>query len=165
MTYFKFGVSWRGHLTGLRWCQVMSVSKQFSWDIQHFMMDTMRLRIHDTSLEWRHNGPDGVSNQQPHHCLLNRLFRRRSKNISKLRVTGLCAGNSPVTGEFPAQMASNAENVSSIWWRHHDQALCTRLTIPMPVKESWRIEYKDKVRAFYPSGLFRWHCVYNGDLP
>ena len=30
---------------------------------------------------------------------------------STLRVTGLCAGNSPVTGEFPAQMASNAENV------------------------------------------------------
>ena len=27
-------------------------------------------------------------------------------------------GNSPVTGEFPAQMFSNAENVS-IWWRHH----------------------------------------------
>ena len=31
----------------------------------------------------------------------------------------ICAGNSPGTGEFPAQMASNAENVS-IWWRHHD---------------------------------------------
>ena len=30
----------------------------------------------------------------------------------------ICAGNSPITGEFPAQMASNAENVS-IWWRHH----------------------------------------------
>ena len=27
-------------------------------------------------------------------------------------------GNSPVTGEFPAQTASDAENVS-IWWRHH----------------------------------------------
>ena len=40
------------------------------------------------------------------------------KKTSKLRVTGLCAGNSPVTGEFPAQMASKAENVS-IWWRHH----------------------------------------------
>ena len=25
----------------------------------------------------------------------------------------------PVTGEFPAQRASNTENVS-IWWRHHD---------------------------------------------
>ena len=46
------------------------------------------------------------------------LFRRRSKKTSKLRVTGLCEGNSPVTGEFPTQRASNAENVS-IWWRHH----------------------------------------------
>ena len=41
-----------------------------------------------------------------------------SKKTPKLRVIGLCAGNSPVTGEFPAQRASNAENVS-IWWRHH----------------------------------------------
>ena len=68
-------------------------------------------------LQWRHNDHDGVSNHQPDGCLLNRLFRRRSKKTSKLRVTGLCAGNSPVTGEFPAQRASNAENVS-IWWRH-----------------------------------------------
>ena len=69
-------------------------------------------------LRWRHNERDGVSNHQPHDCLLNRLFRGRSKKTSKLRVTGLCVGNSPVTGEFPAQRASNAENVS-IWWRHH----------------------------------------------
>ena len=73
---------------------------------------------HDSALQWRHNERDGVSNHQPHDCLLNRLFRRRSKKTSKLRVTGLCAGNSPVTGEFPAQRTSNAENVS-IWWRHH----------------------------------------------
>ena len=70
------------------------------------------------SLQWRHNGLDGVSNHQPHHCLLSRLFGRRSKKTSKLRVTGLCAGNSPGTGEFPAQMASNAENVPFLW-RHH----------------------------------------------
>ena len=44
--------------------------------------------------------------------------RHRSKKTSKLCVTGLCEGNSPVTGEFPTQRASNAENVS-IWWRHH----------------------------------------------
>ena len=52
--------------------------------------------------------------------------RHRSKKTSKLHVTGLCEGNSsvtgewnsPVTGEFPAQSGSNAENVS-IWWRHH----------------------------------------------
>ena len=36
--------------------------------------------------------------------------RRRSKEASKLRVTGLCEGNSPVTSEFPAQMVNNAEN-------------------------------------------------------
>ena len=56
-----------------------------------------------SSLMWRHNGHDGVSNHQLHDCLLNCLFRRGSKKTSKLRVTGLCAGNSPVTGEFPAQ--------------------------------------------------------------
>ena len=71
-----------------------------------------------SSLQWRHNGRDSVSTHQPHDCLLNRLFRRRSKKTSKLRVTGLCAGNSPGTGEFPAQMASDVENVSSRW-RHH----------------------------------------------
>ena len=36
------------------------------------------------------------------------------RNISKFRVTGLCAGN-----EFPTQKASNVKNVS-IWWRHHE---------------------------------------------
>ena len=70
------------------------------------------------SLLWRHNGLNGVSNHQPYDCLLNRLFRRRSQKTSKLRVNGLCEGNSPVTGEVPAQRTSHAENVS-IWWRHH----------------------------------------------
>ena len=45
--------------------------------------------------------------------------RRRSKKTSKLHVTGLCEGNSPVTDEFPAQRASNAKIVSN-WWRHHE---------------------------------------------
>ena len=71
------------------------------------------------TLQWRHNGHHGVSNHQPHHCLLNYLFRCRSKKTSKLSVTGLCAGNSPVTVKFPAQMASKTEHVS-ICWRHHD---------------------------------------------
>ena len=66
-----------------------------------------------------HNEHDGVSNHKHHDCTLNRLFGRISKKTSKLRVTGLCAGNPPVTGEFPTQRTSNAENVS-IWWRHHD---------------------------------------------
>ena len=64
----------------------------------------------------RHNSHNGVPNHQPHDCLLNRIFSRRSKKTSTLRVTDLCAGNSPGTGEFPAQRTSNVENVF-IWWR------------------------------------------------
>ena len=64
------------------------------------------------TLQWRHNEHDGVSNHRRLECLLKRLFRRRWKKTPALRVTGLCEGNSPVTGEFPAQRASNAENVS-----------------------------------------------------
>ena len=71
-------------------------------------------------LQWRHNRRDGVSIHKPYDCLLNRLFRCRSEEISKLRVTGLCAGNSPLTSESPAQIASNTENIS-ISWCHHAQ--------------------------------------------
>ena len=84
------------------------------------------------SLQWRHNELDGLSNHQPHDCLLDRLFGRRLKKTSKLCVTGLCVGNSPLTGEFPAQMASYAENVS-IWWRHHVQSTCSEAKFPMRI--------------------------------
>ena len=77
-------------------------------------------RLQRKTLQRRHNERNGVSNHQPYDCLLNRLFRRRSKKTSKLHVTGLWEGNSPITGEFPAQRASHAEN-GSIWWRHHDE--------------------------------------------
>ena len=70
------------------------------------------------SLQWRHNGRDGVSNHRCDACLINRLFRCRLKKTSKFRVIGFCEGNSPVIGEFPAQKASNEKN-ASIWWRHH----------------------------------------------
>ena len=73
----------------------------------------------DSTLQWRHNECDGASNHQRPDCLLSRLFRRWSNNTSNLRVTGLCEGNSAVIGEFPAQKASNEENVS-ICWRHHE---------------------------------------------
>ena len=79
--------------------------------------------------QWHHNGRDGVSSNRRLDCLLNRLFRRRSNKTSKLRVTGLCEGNSPVTGEFPAQRASYAENVS-IWWGHH-------VTDPVTIKQQF----------------------------
>ena len=101
-------------------------------------------------LQWRHNEHDGVSNHQPQDCLVNRLFKRRSKKTPKLRVTGLCTGNSPVTGEFPAQRASNVENVF-IWWRDHAESfwfpanshfceLATRGTSTNQIAASWMLQ-------------------------
>ena len=75
-------------------------------------------RGQNLSLQWRHNDPDGASDDQTPDCLLNRLVRHRSKKTPKLRFTGLSVGNSPVIDEFPAQRASNIKNVS-IWWCHH----------------------------------------------
>ena len=76
-------------------------------------------------LQWCHNERDGVSNHRRLDCLLNRLFRRRSKKISN---------TAPLT---PSQRASNAENVS-IWWRHHAFVWCLCscwLGAPMKVSE------------------------------
>ena len=60
----------------------------------------------EEALQWCHNERDGVSNHQPHDCLLNRLFRHRSKKTSKLRVTGLCDGvhRWPDTGPMTRKM-------------------------------------------------------------
>ena len=63
------------------------------------------------TLKRRHYGRDGVSNHQPHHCLLECLLHKKSMSLAFV---------SQVTGEFPAQMANNAENVS-IWWRYHGE--------------------------------------------
>ena len=86
------------------------------WNV--LMLTFFPSQLSGLALQWRHNERDGVSNHQPHDYLFNRLFRHTPKETSKLRVTDLCVGNSPVSGEFHAQWASDAEN-ASIWWRHH----------------------------------------------
>ena len=83
------------------------------------------------TLQWRQNGrQNGVTNHQPHDCLLNHLFKSRSKKTSKLRVTGLCAGNSPVNGEFTALMANNAENgfIDDVIMRHKTNQIPVKWT-------------------------------------
>ena len=104
------------------------------------------------SWQWRHNERDGVSNHQPHDCLLNRLFRRRSKKTSNLCVTGLCEGNSPGTGEFPAQRASHAENVS-IWWRHYE---CFAANIPAIYYVASPIAFGWLPRASFTTEIMAW---------
>ena len=126
-----------------------------------------------TTLQWRHNEHNGVSNHQPYDCLLNRLFRRKSNKTSKLCVTGFCEGNAPVTGEFPEQRASNAENVS-MWWRHHESSIQLK---------SWFLyirtlggggyllihilHFSSKSHSYYGSNGIRQHWCYcgNGGVP
>ena len=104
------------------WCallwKVVGVAEIFT----HIFQSQFTYRNNNrVTLQWRHNERGCVSNHQHHDCLLlSILFRRRSMKSSKICITGLCEGNSLVTGEFPAQRASDAENVS-IWWRHHDR--------------------------------------------
>ena len=98
--------------------------------------------VHPLSLQWRHNWHDGVSNHQPRECLFNRLFGRRSKKTSKLLITGLREGYSPVIGECSAQRASNAENVS-IWWRH--RVLC----LPFDTSHCHTVHPKQYAHALY----------------
>ena len=84
----------------------MSLEVTVSWDRISREREQVILTcniIPKGALQWRHKERDIVSNHQRHDCLLNRLFRRRWKKTSKLRVTGLCAENSPVAGEVPAQ--------------------------------------------------------------
>ena len=71
-------------------------------------------RVKKTFKWGRHNECDCVSKHRRLDGLLNHLFGRRTKKSSKLRVTGLCEGNSPMTGEFPSQRASNAKNVDDV---------------------------------------------------
>ena len=61
----------------------------------------LKISVNASTLQWHHKEHDGVSNHQSHDYLLNRLCRRKSKKILKLHVTGLCGGNSPVTGDSP----------------------------------------------------------------
>ena len=110
--------------------------------------------------------------------------KRWSKKTLKLRVTGLCAGNSPVTGEILAQKASNAESVS-IWWCHHVcflvygvnivSAICSRVlrraycsirmesAWPIAVHEDLTHWGRDKIAAIFPTTFwiaFSWIKMY-----
>ena len=85
--------------------------------------------------------------------LFTQLFiQAQIKKTSEFRVTGLCAGNSPVTGEFPAQRASNAENVS-VWWRHHDNQWLTANDVTM-CRTPWKVKVTQVVQRFLSCPLF-----------
>ena len=79
--------------------------KEHYWHYNNVIMSAMASQI--TSLTIACSFVNSVADQRKH---------QRSASLAFVRGTG----NSPVTGEFPAQMASNTKNLS-IWWRHHEQ--------------------------------------------
>ena len=109
-------------------CHIMTSIRKVTWP------KTRNLPSRSTS-QWLHYERNGVSNHRCIDCLLSRLFRRRSKKTSKLRVTGLCEGNPPVTGGFPSQRASNEENFS-IWWRHYAKSSHCMFRVPLISSQS-----------------------------
>ena len=95
------------HIHALLMWEIFMFWKSSTWHhpkVMNPISQVSQYTIHwpdqNTSLLWRHNEHDGISDHQPYDCLPHRLFRRRSKK-TKLHVTGLCVWNSLVTGEFP----------------------------------------------------------------
>ena len=98
--------------------------------------------------QWRLSERDGVSNHRRLDCLLARLFRRISKNTAKLRCTGLCDWNPPVTGGFPSQRACNAEKcfhlmTSSCFSQQYDLCEPENMSWQQPFLSMWPYVHRD----------------------
>ena len=126
-----------------------------------FIIQDGRQNVSTHALQWRHDERNGISNHQRLDCLFKRLLKRRSKKTPKLRVTGLCAGNSPVT----AQRASNPENVS-FRWRHHfikspllsptaNDTTTRRILCPKQDSRTWLCDYAQQI--LWDLTIYPWH--------
>ena len=129
------------YMRNLWWCIIFSVFSAFvsTFEISQIQMMTVRWGKSDTRIrvesgignltdssrvqQWKNSNHysdvivGAITSQITSLTIVYSTVH--SKKTSKLRVTGLCGGNSPLTGEFPAQRSSNAGNVS-IWWSHHE---------------------------------------------
>ena len=105
-SWFKIGYFCKPHLKA-KFCKILPISyfwvadvfwnvctRQMQWVLQanEILRDILYHNSPCFSLQWRHNGRNGIANHQRLDCLLYRLFRRRPKKTSKLRVTGLVRG-------------------------------------------------------------------------
>ena len=127
-SYLHNGISYTGKVPFLYWIRALTIVTAWSciprYCTQHYTNTGRSLRLTNwwTNRWWLHYNDvimSAMASQIISFMIVYSIvYSGADQKISNLRVTGLCVGNSPVTGEFPAQRASNAENVS-IWWRHH----------------------------------------------
>ena len=104
-------------------CDMMALLSRWRW-VNNLCSTTQvicsHVKRHESALQWRHNERDGVSNHQTHDCLLNRLFRHRSKKKVKAPRHWLCGGN------FPTQRASIVcfQLMTAPWTIRHRNKIC-----------------------------------------
>ena len=78
------GINWHTWVGGINWHTWVGGINCHTW-VGGINWHTWVGGIGTFSLQWRHNGSDGVSNHQPNDCLLNRLFKVQIKeNIKAL---------------------------------------------------------------------------------
>ena len=94
------------------------------WLCQCNVMCSMQIYI---TIQWYHNGRDGISNHQTHDCLLNRLLRHKHQSSASLAfVKGIhwWPVNSlhkwPVTRKmFPFDAAIMRWSINTCQWTNH----------------------------------------------
>ena len=116
ITYLSSQITWWWYAYVFKWYTMNGSHKFFTLVIGYFLLLPATMDL------LNHYG-DVIMGAIASQITILRLFTQpfiqtqMKENIKALRHWPL-AGNSPGTGAFPAQMASNAENIS-IWWRHH----------------------------------------------
>ena len=108
-TYFQHGDLWasigKKNVIMIRLCMFKWLHDYVTDDLNHSVRVKQYISVpavgNHGPLEWCHNERDDIWNHRRLDYLLSRLFRRRSKRTTMLRVTGLCEGK------------------STTWWRHH----------------------------------------------
>ena len=106
---------------------ILSDFKEAPELLWHLHVSMIRVRIFPYSFCILHYNDVTMGSIASQITSITIVYSAVYKKTSELSVTGLCHGNSPGTGEFPAQMASNAENVF-IWWRHHGYGAMTSMS-------------------------------------
>ena len=98
------------------------------WFDTYLIYQCRRASAKHLTFQWRHNERDGVSITGISTVYSTVCSEADQPKTPKPRGIRLCEGNLPVTGGFPAQRASNVENVS-MWLRHHDELFSTGLSL------------------------------------
>ena len=112
---------------------------------------------HALTSQWRHNGCDSVSKSPASRLFTQPFIQTQIKENIKAPCHWPLCGEFTGTGEFPAQMASNAENVS-IWWRYHAVCLWMRNYIPHKTMDMTTEPYPNLINkrgVKYVSNLIR----------